>query len=160
MPAPRVPGARPRQRRATRSWRRFTETTRPTDCGRWTHPSFLRSERLGMIVAKTGSVSLSYDGAAYLLVDESKPTIRRLEYDVEKELKALASCDLPHADWIARILDSARPQMPQGETAKPPYSRRDAGAMVGRRRLTLRPAGRRLWTLLWPLGVRLDLIWR
>jgi predicted phosphodiesterase len=78
------------------------------------HRSYVRSV-LGMIVANTGSVSLSYDGdrrAAYLLVDESKPTIRRVEYDVEKELKALANCDLPHADWIARILDSARPQMP------------------------------------------------
>lgn len=42
-----------------------------------------------MIVANTGSVSLSYDGdprAAYR--------------------------GLPHSDWIARILRSASPQMP------------------------------------------------
>ena len=40
-----------------------------------------------MTVANTGSVSLSYDGdrrAAYLLLDDSTPTIRRVEYDVRK----------------------------------------------------------------------------
>jgi len=43
--------------------------------------------RSEMIVANTGGVSLSYDGdprAAYLLLDESEPTIRRVEYDVAK----------------------------------------------------------------------------
>ncbi len=43
-----------------------------------------------MIVANTGSVSLSYDGdrrAAYLLLDDSKPAIRRVEYDVDRESK-------------------------------------------------------------------------
>ena len=42
----------------------------------------------GMMVANTGSVSLSYDGdrrAAYLLLDESKAAIRRVEYDVDRE---------------------------------------------------------------------------
>lgn len=69
----------------------------------------------GMTVANTGSVGLSYDGdrrAAYLLLDESQPTIRRVEYDVERALKALVACGLPHSDWVARILDSACPQMP------------------------------------------------
>jgi len=78
------------------------------------HRSYIRSVS-GMVVANTGSVSLSYDGdrrAAYLLLDESKPAIRRVEYDLDKELKALSSCGLPHADWVAKILDSAYPQMP------------------------------------------------
>jgi predicted phosphodiesterase len=78
------------------------------------HRSYLRSVP-GMIVANSGSVSLSYDGdrrAAYLLVDESSPAIRRVEYDMEKELKALSSCGLPHADWLAKILETGRPQMP------------------------------------------------
>jgi len=69
----------------------------------------------GMLVANSGSVSLSYDGdprAAYLLLDESTPSIRRVEYDVDKEAKALSSCGLPHADWIAKMLVSAKPQMP------------------------------------------------
>ena len=68
-----------------------------------------------MIVANTGSVSLSYDGdrrAAYLLLDDSKPAIRRVEYDVARELKALSACRFPHADWVAKILDSGYPQMP------------------------------------------------
>ncbi|HEY5094327.1 MAG TPA: metallophosphoesterase family protein [Candidatus Eremiobacteraceae bacterium] len=69
----------------------------------------------GMIVANTGSVSLSYDGdtrASYLLLDGSTPTIRRVEYDLAKELKALSSCGFPHADWIARSLENAAVQMP------------------------------------------------
>jgi predicted phosphodiesterase len=78
------------------------------------HRSFIR--RLsGMVVANTGSVSLSYDGdrrAAYLLLDESEPEIRRVEYDVNKELRALSSCGFPHSDWVAKILESGRPQMP------------------------------------------------
>ncbi len=78
------------------------------------HRSYIRSVS-GMIVANTGSVSLSYDGdrrAAYLLLDESKPAIRRVEYDVDRELKALSGCGLPHADWVAKILDSGCFQMP------------------------------------------------
>jgi len=78
------------------------------------HRSFIRNVS-EMIVANTGSVSLSYDGdrrAAYLLLDDSKPAIRRVEYDVDRELKALSSCGLPHADWVAKILESGYPQMP------------------------------------------------
>ena len=75
-------------------------------------PSPQLRERL---VANTGSVSLSHDGdrrASYLLMEGPSPTIRRVEYDVEKELKALSSCGLPHADWIARALHTGSPQMP------------------------------------------------
>jgi putative phosphoesterase len=78
------------------------------------HRSYIRSVA-GMIVANTGSVSLSYDGdrrAAYLLLDDSTPTIRRVEYDLDRELKALSTCGLPHADWVAKILLSGSPQMP------------------------------------------------
>ena len=69
----------------------------------------------GMTVANTGSVSLSYDGdrrAAYLLLEDSEPVIRRVEYDVDKEIKILSACGLPYADWVAKILESASPQMP------------------------------------------------
>jgi putative phosphoesterase len=68
----------------------------------------------GMIVANTGSVSLSYDGdrrASYLLLDDLKPTIRRVEYNVDQEVKALLCCGLPHADWIAKVLASGSFQM-------------------------------------------------
>lgn len=78
------------------------------------HRSFVRTVQ-GMVIANTGSVSLSHDGdrrAAYLLLDGSGPLIRRVEWDLDKELKALSSCGLPHADWITRTLEAARPQMP------------------------------------------------
>jgi predicted phosphodiesterase len=68
-----------------------------------------------MTVANSGSVSLSYDGdvrAAYLLVDEMKPAIRRVEYDVNREVNALKRSRFPHEDWIRRTLVSGRPQMP------------------------------------------------
>jgi diadenosine tetraphosphatase ApaH/serine/threonine PP2A family protein phosphatase len=51
-----------------------------------------------MMVVNSGSVSLSYDcdrRAAYLLLDDSKPEIRRVEYDVDKELQALSTCGFP-----------------------------------------------------------------
>jgi predicted phosphodiesterase len=78
------------------------------------HRSYIRSVA-GMVVANTGSVSLSYDGdrrAAYLVIDDSKPAIRRVEYDVDKEIKTLGECGFPHADWTAKMLASARAQMP------------------------------------------------
>lgn len=78
------------------------------------HTPYIRSLG-GKIIANSGSVGLPYDGdrrAAYLLLDDGTPSIRRVEYDLDKELRALASCGLPHADWIARSLQSARPEMP------------------------------------------------
>jgi predicted phosphodiesterase len=78
------------------------------------HRSFVRRVSK-MTVINTGSVSLSYDGdrhAAYLLLDDSEATIRRVEYDVDREIRALAGCGLPHADWIAKTIESGRPQMP------------------------------------------------
>jgi len=78
------------------------------------HRSFIR--RMGeLTVVNSGSVSLSYDGdprAAYFLLDDSTPTIRRVEYDIEKEIKALTDRAFPHAAWIAKTLRSAAPQLP------------------------------------------------
>jgi predicted phosphodiesterase len=78
-----------------------------------THRSFIR-KLSAMTVVNTGSVSLSYDGdrrAAYLLLDEFQPSIRRVEYDVEREIRAMHDCGLPHADWVAKMLTSGSPQM-------------------------------------------------
>lgn len=61
----------------------------------------------GMTVANSGSVSLSYDGdrrASYLIVDESGPIIRRVEYDVDREIEDLRTSRIPHAGWIAKML--------------------------------------------------------
>jgi predicted phosphodiesterase len=78
------------------------------------HRSYVRSVP-GVIVANAGSVSLSHDGdrrAAYLLLDDSQPAIRRVEYDIDSELEALSGCGLPHADWLAKMLESGCFQMP------------------------------------------------
>ena len=67
------------------------------------------------LIANTGSVGMPYDGdrrASYLLFDDSRPTIRRVEYSVEREIKALSSSGLPHAAWIAKTLRAASPQLP------------------------------------------------
>jgi diadenosine tetraphosphatase ApaH/serine/threonine PP2A family protein phosphatase len=70
------------------------------------HRPFVRNLP-GMVVANAGSVSLSYDGdrrASYLLVDGSRPAIRRVEYDVNREIQVLTGCSRPHTDWVARTL--------------------------------------------------------
>jgi Icc-related predicted phosphoesterase len=78
------------------------------------HRSFVRKVS-GLTIVNTGSVSLSYDGdrrAAYLLLDDSVPEIRRVEYDVEKEIKALKDFAVPHAEWVANNLRRAGFEMP------------------------------------------------
>src|SRR5579863_7500894 len=56
----------------------------------------------GVAVANSGSVGQPHDGdrrASYLLMDDGEVAIRRVEYDVERELRALRSSGLPHAEW-------------------------------------------------------------
>jgi predicted phosphodiesterase len=64
-------------------------------------------------LANSGSVSLSYDGdprAAYALIDDGLVTIRRVEYDIEREIRALNEARCPDAQWLADTLRNARPQ--------------------------------------------------
>ncbi|MDR3701345.1 MAG: metallophosphoesterase family protein [Candidatus Sulfopaludibacter sp.] len=78
------------------------------------HRPYVR-EIAGMVVANSGSVGLPHDGdrrAGYLLLDGSRQEIRRVAYDVDRELKALAASGRPHTGWIAKILETALPQMP------------------------------------------------
>lgn len=82
------------------------------------HRPFIRriedSKIPGRLVLNSGSVGQSHDGdprASYLLLDDCIPTVRRVEYDIDRELKALSSCGLPHADWISKIIQSATPQL-------------------------------------------------
>jgi predicted phosphodiesterase len=92
----------------------YSPLSRPVAIYGHIHRPFVRSVS-NMVVANTGSVSLSYDGdrrAAYLLLDDSTPTIRRVEYDMDRELKALSICGLPHSEWVAKMLETGRPQMP------------------------------------------------
>jgi hypothetical protein len=58
-------------------------------------------------IANSGSVSLSHDGdprAAYALVDDDQITIRRVEYDIEREVTALFQMHCPDAEWLAEML--------------------------------------------------------
>ena len=69
----------------------------------------------GGVVVNTGSVSLSYDGdprASYLLLDDGQAAIRRVEYNMDRELRNLDSCGFPHSEWVGRLLKSAGFQMP------------------------------------------------
>ena len=78
------------------------------------HQPFVR--RLNeLTVINTGSVSQSFDGdarASYLLIDNDRASVRRVEYDFEREIDAIRAKGLPHANWVARTLRSARPQIP------------------------------------------------
>lgn len=92
----------------------YTSLERPLVVYGHIHRSFIRTVD-GMTVVNSGSVSLSYDGdprAAYLLLDGMTPSIRRVEYDIDREVDSLSACGLPHAAWIAKSLRSARPEMP------------------------------------------------
>jgi hypothetical protein len=78
------------------------------------HRGYLRGLP-GMTVVNAGSVSLSYDGdprASYVLLDDTVPLLRRVEYDVAREVRAIRAAALPYADWLAKMLETARPQMP------------------------------------------------
>jgi len=70
------------------------------------HQPFVR--RLSTFtVVNSGAVSLSYDGdprAAYALIDGDHVEIRRLEYDVEKEIRLLLRTDDPFAESTAETL--------------------------------------------------------
>lgn len=68
-----------------------------------------------LTVANSGSVGRPHDGdrrASYLLVDEGCPEIRRVDYDIDREVKALLASGFPHRAWLAKILRSGAFQMP------------------------------------------------
>jgi diadenosine tetraphosphatase ApaH/serine/threonine PP2A family protein phosphatase len=57
-------------------------------------------------IANTGSVGLPWDGdprAAYLLVEDGRPRIMRVEYDVEREAQALLRSGYPDAERLAEM---------------------------------------------------------
>ena len=67
------------------------------------------------VLINAGSVGLLYDGdprASYALIDNGRPEICRVAYDVEREIRAISSRGVPGADWIARMLRTSAPQLP------------------------------------------------
>jgi putative phosphoesterase len=69
------------------------------------HRPFVR--KVGNItICNSGSVGSPYDGdprSSYLLIEDGKPAIRRVEYDVEKEVRRLLASDYPLKEWYAEI---------------------------------------------------------
>ena len=75
-----------------------------------------------LTVVNAGSVGLPWDGdprAAYLLLDEGVPTTIRVEYDVEREARALRAAGHPDADRLCEMRRRGRFIAP-----RPPTTRR------------------------------------
>lgn len=74
------------------------------------HQPFVR--RLSTFtIANSGAVSQSYDGdrrAAYAVVDGDRVTIRRVEYDVDEEIRLLRTSDDPFAESTAETLRTGK----------------------------------------------------
>jgi len=74
------------------------------------HVPFVR-RLAALTVANSGSVGLPYDGdprAAYLLIDGTDISVRRVEYDVEAEIAELNEHHLPHTAWVASMLRAGK----------------------------------------------------
>jgi putative phosphoesterase len=74
------------------------------------HRPFVR-QLGGMTICNCGSVGSPYDGdprASYLMIDHDEPAIRRVEYDVEKEVGRLLASNYPQKEWIASLRRSGR----------------------------------------------------
>ena len=82
------------------------------------HRPFVR-ELPGLSVANCGSVGLPWDGdprAAYALVDDGRPAIRRVEYDLERSRRDLAASGFPLPAWLEAVQREARFTRPQPST--------------------------------------------
>lgn len=80
-----------------------------------THVPGVRRPGGGLLVVNAGSVGLPFDGdarASYAVVEGETAVIRRVEYNVERELRALEECRLPGAAWTAKVLLAREAAMP------------------------------------------------
>jgi predicted phosphodiesterase len=69
------------------------------------HRPYLR-ELAGLTVANSGAVGMPFDGdwrASYLLIDGGAVEIRRVEYDLERELSVLLASGYPDAERLAEV---------------------------------------------------------
>ncbi len=79
------------------------------------HRPYVR-EMDGLTVANAGSAGLTWDGdprASYLIVDEGSVSIRRVEYDIERDVKDLERTGLPRAAWLGEMRRQGRFLPPQ-----------------------------------------------
>lgn len=66
------------------------------------HRPFVRTAR-GTTFANSGSIGLAWDGnphASYLAIDDCSVPIRRLDYDVDRDVRALRDSKMPCAAWF------------------------------------------------------------
>jgi len=64
-----------------------------------------------LTVANAGSVALPMDGitrASYLLIEDGRPEIRRVDHDVERSVAEVLATDLPEAELVASLYRHAR----------------------------------------------------
>jgi putative phosphoesterase len=69
------------------------------------HKPFIRDVS-NFTVCNSGSVGMPYDGdprASYLLLTDGRPEIRRVEYDIEGEIRSLVASNYPHKEWLAEV---------------------------------------------------------
>jgi putative phosphoesterase len=69
----------------------------------------------GLTVVNSGSVGLPWDGdwrAAYVLIDDGKASVHRVEYDLEGEIRDLEQSGYPFADWLAAMRREGKPLPP------------------------------------------------
>src|SRR3989442_9813422 len=74
------------------------------------HTPFVRRLRT-FTLANTGAASQSFDGdtrAAYAVVDDDRVEIRRVEYDIETEVRLLLRSNDPFAESTAQTLRTGR----------------------------------------------------
>ena len=80
------------------------------------HSPFVRRVS-GFTVTNSGAVSLSFDGdrrASYALIDGEQLEIKRVDYDVEEEIRLLVRGDDPFATSTAETLRTGRYVPPLG----------------------------------------------
>ncbi len=91
----------------------YGSLARPTDVFGHSHCLFIRMFAAGTkTLINAGSAGLSYDGdprASYFVLDDEVPTVRRIAYDVDRELTALAVSELPGAAWTSNMLRQHSP---------------------------------------------------
>ncbi|PZR67547.1 MAG: hypothetical protein DLM66_10830 [Candidatus Dormiibacter spiritus] len=69
-----------------------------------------------LTVANAGSVGLPYDGDAgssYLIIEDGEPSVRRVEYDLDRHLADLKASGYPTARWLAEQARTARGGFPK-----------------------------------------------
>jgi putative phosphoesterase len=74
------------------------------------HRPYVRSLP-AVTVANSGSVGLTYDGdprASYLLLEDGVPSIRRVDYDMERACDDARDAEFPLGGWLEGVLRAGR----------------------------------------------------